>query len=88
MSMRPGRSVIPGRSTCRGVRRGGGALRAHGADTAVGDGDLRVVHHFPGDHVEHAIRGDDDGIGMSGGAGGQEQGQEDSGDRGIFIDLI
>jgi hypothetical protein len=34
---------------------------------------LRVLHHFSGHYVEHAVGGHDDRIGM-GGAGGKEQG--------------
>ena len=34
------------------------ALRAHRTNSAIGDDNLRVIHHAAGDHVQHAIGGD------------------------------
>ena len=41
-----------------------GALIADGGDAAVDDGDLRMIDGAAGNHVDHAVRGNHDGVGV------------------------
>ena len=66
MSIRPGSSVMPGRSTRRASGRHRRTLRGDAADASVGDRDLGVVDHAAGEHVDHAIGGHDHRIGVTG----------------------
>ena len=36
----------------------------HRGDAAVGDDDDRLLDHPAGEHVDHAVGGDDDGFGL------------------------